>query len=277
MPGAFVTGASRGIGKATALALADAGFDVAVTARTVREGEGRDDSDAGDFRPVPGSLEETAHQVERRGRRCLPLVADLHDAASLHAAVGRVLEEWGPPALLVNNAVDTAAGSMVPFLSLTAEQLERKLRANVVAQFVLTRALVPAMLERGPATVVNVSSHVATGDPPGPVGRGGWGLGYAASKAAFHRFAPILAVELGGRGLRVFNLDPGYVETERQLVNAAALGLEGRYPGAPPSVPASVVVWLATDPAAAELNGQTVLAQRFALRQGTHPDWRPGR
>ncbi|MHB1583813.1 MAG: SDR family NAD(P)-dependent oxidoreductase [Acidimicrobiales bacterium] len=273
-PTVLVTGASRGIGKATAVAFADAGFDVAITARTRRAGESRDDSDAGGGRPLPGSLEETAAEVERRGRRCLVLVADLHDAASLRGAAAELLARWGAPDVLVNNAVDTAAGSMVPFLELTVEQLEAKLRANVVAQMVLLEALLPPMLERGGATVVNVTSHVATGDPPAPVGQGGWGLAYAASKAAFHRFAPILAVELAGRGLRCFNLDPGYVETERQLLNAAALGLEGRYPGAPPSVPASVAVWLATRPEAAELNGQTVLAQRFARQHGTHPDWR---
>jgi hypothetical protein len=69
-------------------------------------------------------------------------------------------------------------------------------------------------------------------------------------------------------------LDPGYVETERQKMNAASLGLEGRYPGAPPSVPASVIAWLATSPDAEELNGQVVLAQRFAREHGLHPDWR---
>ena len=270
----LVTGASRGIGKATALAFADAGFDVAITARTRRVGQGRDDSDAGEGRALPGSLEETAQEVEQRGRRCLPLVADLLDFGSLEAAAAELIATWGAPDVLVNNAVDTAAGSMVPFLELTIEQLERKLRANVVAQAVLIKAVLPAMLDAGGGTIVDVTSHVAVGDPPAPVGEGGWGLGYAASKAAFHRLAPILAVELADRGLKIFNVEPGYVETERQLVNAAALGLEGRYPGAPPSVPASVIVWLATSPEAAEMNGQMVSAQRFAKQRGTHPDWR---
>ena len=98
---------------------------------------------------------------------------------------------------------------------------------------------------------------------------------HAASKAAFHRFAPILAMELGGSGIRIHNVDPGYVETERQKVNAAALGLEGRYRGAPPSVPAAVIAWLATAPDAESLNGQVVQAQRVALQRGLHPDWRP--
>lgn len=269
----MVTGATRGIGKATAVALAQAGWDVAVAGRTVREGEGRDDSDTGEGRALPGSLEATSALVESAGRRSLPLVADLHDRAALQGAVARMVDEWGGVDLLVNNAVDTGPGSMVPILDLTVEQLEAKLAANVVAQMVLIQAVLPGMLERGGGIIVDVSSHTATADPPGPVGRGGWGVAYAASKAAFHRFAPLLAVELGDRGIRAYNVDPGYVETERQLVNAAALGLEGRYAGAPPSVPASAIAWLADRPDGVE-NGQTVRALKLALDHDLHPDWR---
>ncbi len=281
MPGtrsrvALVTGATRGIGKATAVALAGAGWDVAVTGRTVREGQGRDHSDTGQGRPLPGSLEETAALVRGRGVGALELVADLHDPSALRRAVARVVEAWGGVDLLVNNAVDTGPGSMVPVLDLTVAQFEAKLAANVVAPFVLVQAVLPGMLESGRGTVVNVTSHTATADPPGPVGQGGWGLGYAASKAAFHRMAPLLAVELGDRGIRAINVDPGYVETERQQVNAAALGLVGRYTGAPPSVPGVVIAWLADHPDEVE-NGQTVRAQKLALTRDLHPDWRPGR
>jgi hypothetical protein len=272
---AFVTGASRGIGRATAVALAHAGFDVAITARTLHEGTAVDESDTGRGRPLPGSLDETAREIEEAGRRALAVVADLHDPSSLEAAVSGVLDAWGSIEVLVNNAVDTGPGSMVRFSDLTIEQLERKLMANVVVQAVLIKAVLPSMLGAGSGVIVDISSHVATGDPPAPVGSGGWGLAYAASKAAFHRFAPILALELAGTGIRIHNLDPGYVETERQIVNAAALGLEGRYPGAPPSVPAAVVAWLAVAPEAALLNGQTIKAQRFALDRQLHPDWRP--
>ncbi len=270
---ALVTGATRGIGKATALALAEAGWDVAVSGRTRWPGEGRDHSDTGSGRTIPGSLEETAALVRQAGRQSLELVADLHDHAALRAAVHRLTDAWGGVDLLVNNAVDTGPGSMVPVVELTIEQLEAKLAANVVAQFVLVKAVLPGMLERARGTIVDVSSHVATADPPGPVGQGGWGLGYAASKAAFHRFAPLLAVELGGRGIRAFNLDPGYVETERQQRNAEALGLVGRYRGAPPSVPAAAITWVAGHPDELD-NGQTVMGQKLALTKRLHPDWR---
>jgi len=271
---ALVTGASRGIGRATAIALAGAGLDVAVVARTAHEGDAVDQSDTGEGRRLPGSLDTTAAEVEALGRRSLRIVADLHDHASLTAAVDGTLDAWGRIDVLVNNAVDTGPGSMVAFVDLTVEQLERKLAANVVAQAVVIKAALPAMVAAGGGVIVDVSSHVATGDPTAPVGSGGWGLGYAASKAAFHRFAPILAVELAAGGICIYNVDPGYVETERQKVNAAALGLEGRYRGAPPSVPAAVIAWLATSPEARAFNGQTVVAQRVALDRGLHPDWR---
>jgi len=272
-PVALVTGASRGIGKAAALALAGAGFDVAVTARTLHRGTGRDDSDVGDDRAVPGSLEETAEAIEARGGRVQPHVADLLDHGSLRAAAAAVLESWGRIDVLVNNAIYTGPGGMVPFMELTVEQLETRLSANVVSQVVMTKAVLPAMLDAGAGVIIDVTSHVAVADPTAPVGRGGWGLGYAASKGAFHRVAGILAVELGDRGLRAYNLDPGYVDTERQVANAAANGLEGHYRGAPPGVPGSVIAWLAAGPDGVA-NGATVRAQKVALELGLHPDWR---
>ena len=270
---ALVTGATRGIGRATALALAASGWDVAVTGRTAHRGEGRDDSDTGAGRTLPGSLEETGEGIRAEGTRSLELVADLHDRAALEGAVDRVIAEWGGIDLLVNNAVDTAPGSMVPIIDLSVAQLEAKLAANAVAPFVLIQAVLPGMLARGGGTVVDVTSHTATADPPGPVGQGGWGVAYAASKAAAHRFAPLLAVELGDRGIRAYNVDPGYVETERQVVNAEALGLVGHYQGAPPTVPAAAIAWLVDHPDAFE-NGQTIRAQKLALVEALHPDWR---
>ena len=275
-PVAFVSGASRGIGKQSAIALARAGHDVVITARTVREGEGVDDSDnAG--RSLPGSLETTAAAIEATGRRALPLTMDLHDRATLGAAVDRALDEWGRIDVLVNNAVDTGPGSMALFDDTPVEVIEAKLGANAVSQVVLIKAVLPGMLERGNGTIVNITSAVAITDPPAPAGEGGWGAAYAMSKGAFHRLAGILAVEYRDRGLRFFNVEPGFVVTERMEVNAKRLGLDGVYPGAPPTVPAAVVAWLATDPEANELNGQTLSAQKFARERALHPDWRPAK
>jgi NAD(P)-dependent dehydrogenase (short-subunit alcohol dehydrogenase family) len=266
----LVTGASRGIGKATAAALADNGFDVAVTARTVHEGEGIDDSDSAG-RAVPGSLDTTSELVREHGARALAVPMDLLDRASLGAAVQQVLDEWNRVDVLVNNAVHTGPGSMLRFEDTTLEMVETKLEANVVAQLVLIKAVLPHMVERGDGTIVNVTSAVAYQDPTAPPGEGGWGSAYAMSKGAFHRIAPNLAVEYPM--LRFFNVQPGYVVTERMEVNAKALGLEGRYPGAPPSVPAAVIAWVASSADADELNGTTLEAQQVAKQRGLHPDW----
>jgi NAD(P)-dependent dehydrogenase (short-subunit alcohol dehydrogenase family) len=283
---ALVTGASRGIGRATAIALAAGGLDVAITARTVREGDGRDESVGGTPRPIAGSLETTAREVEAAGGRALAVRADLLDRASLTAAVDRVIDAWGRIDVLVNNAVHTGPGSMERFVDLDLAWVDAKLQANVVSQLILIRAVLPLMLERGEGTIVNVTSAVATSDPPAPTGQGGWGLGYALTKGAFHRVAGILAVELGSDGIFVVNVEPGYVLTERMQAAQGDLGLAGRYPGAPPSVPAAVIAWLAggrrPDPAIAPmtaeeratLSGTTVSAQRFARERKLHPDWR---
>jgi NAD(P)-dependent dehydrogenase (short-subunit alcohol dehydrogenase family) len=272
---ALVTGASRGIGKASAVALAEAGFDVAITARTVREGQGVDDSDD-HARPVSGSLETTAALVEGAGRRALSMAADLLDHASLTAAVDTVVDQWGGIDVLVNNAVHTGPGSMERLEQLSIAMLETKLAANAIAPVVLIQRVLPDMLGRGAGTIINITSHVATNDPPAPAGEGGWGLAYAMSKGAFHRIAGILAVEAASRGIKAYNVDPGFVLTERMLDNQRERGFEGRYRGAPPTVPAAVVAWLAieADGAAASLNGQTVRAQKLALELDLHPDWR---
>ncbi len=274
-PTVLVTGASRGIGKATAIAFAEAGYDVAITARTLRAGEGRDDSDSGGGQVLPGSLEETGALIQAAGARALLVAADLFDHESLKRAVETALVEFGSLDVIVNNAVDTGPGSMVLIGDLTVEQLQAKLTGNVTSQFVVIKAALPSMLQRGHGTIINVTSHAGVIDPPAPAGRGGWGLAYAASKSAFHRFAAFLALELGDQGVVAYNLSPGFVDTERQLINAKKMGLGG-YQGAPPSVPAAVAVWLATHPEGVQ-NGSTVMAQKTALQQQLHQDWRPPR
>ncbi|HEX3900332.1 MAG TPA: SDR family oxidoreductase [Mycobacteriales bacterium] len=273
-PVALVTGASRGIGKACVIALASAGFDVAFTARTAREGEGRDDSDAGGNAVVEGSLERTAAEAESLGARALPLVADLTDFESLRQSVSKTVDSWGRLDVLVLNAVHTGAGSMLRLLDTPVEALQTKLMANAAAQFVLVQAAAPTMVAAGGGRIIAITSYAATHDPTAPVGEGGWGYSYAASKAAFHRLAGHIAVELGPQGIVAINVDPGHVMTERMAANAERLGLEGHYQGAPPSAPAAAVTWLATAPEAAELNGQTINGLKLALEHNLHADWR---
>src|SRR5271157_3055181 len=197
---AFVTGASRGIGRAIAVALAEAGFDVAMTARTVREGEAREHSSTvakSDTSPLPGSLESTVTQVEATGRRALAIPADLLDFASIGAAVATVLERFGRIDVLVNNGRYVGPGHMDQVLDTPVELLDRHLEANVMAPVVLAKLVLPAMVERGSGVIINLASSSGTMDPAQPAGRGGWGLGYGMSKGALHRVAGMVAVELG--------------------------------------------------------------------------------
>jgi NAD(P)-dependent dehydrogenase (short-subunit alcohol dehydrogenase family) len=271
---AFVTGASRGIGKAVAIELASAGFDVAITARTVNNGEQREHSStisSTDVTPLPGSLSETAALIRDAGQEALAVPADLLDRASLGAAVASILGQWGRIDLVVHNGRYIGPGHMDRFLDTPIELLERQLDANVVAPLVLNRLILPSMIERGEGTIVNITSASGYGDPTKPAGDGGWGMGYGISKGAFQRIAGFLAVELGDQGIRCYNVQPGLIATERIGQDMAKFGIPNR--GAPPEVVSRVVGWLATNDEAPAFNGTTIEAQWFCHDRNLLDGW----
>ena len=272
---AMVTGASRGIGKAIAVSLARAGFDLALGARTRHEGEEREHSStvaASDTRALPGSLDTTAALVEQVGRRSLPVYLDLLDRTSLGAAVATVLERWGRIDVLVNNGRYVGPGHMDQVLDTPVELIDRHLQANVMAPIILTKLVLPQMVERGSGVVINLASSSGATDPPAPAGQGGWGLGYGASKAALHRLAGILAVELKDRGIRAYNLSPGFIATERIAIDMGRFGFDAAL-GAPADVVGAVATWLVTAPEAVECNGEWVEAQPLCRDLGLLPGW----
>ena len=272
---AFVTGASRGIGKACAVHLAKRGFDVAVTARTVAEGEGREHSSTvkkSDTRPLPGSLSTTRGLIEAEGREALVLPADLLDRASLEAAVATVFDRWGRFDVLVNNGRYIGPGHMDRVLDTPLELLDAHLEANVMAPILLAKLVLPSMVERGSGLLVDITSLVAWADPPAPAGEGGWGLGYAMSKAALHRLVGVLHQELAGTGVVCVNIDPGFIATERMAQDMAEFGFDASA-GAPPDVIGAIVGWLATADAAAEWDGKIVPGQQLCQDLGLLPDW----
>ncbi|MDE0236630.1 MAG: SDR family NAD(P)-dependent oxidoreductase, partial [bacterium] len=253
-PVAFVTGASRGIGKSCSVHLARAGFDVAVSARTVQDGEQREHSSTvkrSDTSPLPGSLSATAALVAEAGGDALIVAADLLDFASLEAAASTVLERWGRVDVVVNNGRYIGPGHMDRLLDTPIELLDHHLKANCLAPLVLIKALLPQMIERGRGTLVNITSASGYADPTEAAGDGGWGMGYGISKGAFHRVAGFLAAEHGAQGINTFNVQPGYISTERIAQDMAQFGFDDT--GQPADVIGAVVAWLATDPEAAEL------------------------
>ncbi len=240
---ALVTGASRGIGAETAVALAQAGYDVAIIARTLKAGERHDH--VGNDAPLPGSLEATAGAIEAASRKALCLPADILNQQAMVAAAQQALAQFGHIDLLFNNAVYQGKGNQERLLDVSNEQLQAIYQGNVFTPLALIKTLLPGMIERGHGTVINMLSATAFMDPPAPADQGGWGFAYPSSKAAFGRMAGSLRVEHADTGVRFFNLEPGTVITELMKQAGIDKQILKRYKPCTPSAIAAVVTWLA--------------------------------
>jgi NAD(P)-dependent dehydrogenase (short-subunit alcohol dehydrogenase family) len=270
-PVALVTGASRGIGKAAAIDLAKAGFDVAVSARTLHEGDGR----YTDGTVLPGAIDTTVAAIEAAGGQGFGVRMDVLDHASLVDGVAATVAHFGGIDVLVNNGIYQGTGTMVDFLDLDFADLYKIFEGNVFGQLVLIREVLPQMVVRGGGTIINMISATAYRDPPGKIGSGGWGMAYAMSKAAFSRVAPLLEVEHGEEGIRAFSVDPGYVVTETAEARGTGGEFSEHFAVATPPVIGAAIAWLATSPEADEQRGKIVIAQRETKRRGLLPGWPP--
>jgi len=275
-PVAIVTGASRGIGRAGALALAEAGFDVVVSARTVREGEGvaepnsvREDVTLA----VPGSLERTAQEIEERGQRALIVPMDLSDRSSVEALVPTVLDAWGRVDVLYNNAIFRGVGTLDRITDLTMESMTALMAGNFMHQVLLIQQILPHMVEQGSGTIINMVSGSARLDPPGPPGEGGWGILYSASKAAFARVAGGVNAEYRALGLRAFNVDPGNVVTEARRAAKPDDEYSSGFGSEPAEATGKVVAWLATEPGAEKFLGKWIFAPKLCSDLGLLEGW----
>lgn len=261
-PVALVTGGSRGIGAASALALAEEGYDIALAARTVTEGSGVLEGDhRGRMaqRPIAGSLEQVAAGVVERGGNALTLRMDVLDRQSVVDTAQGVLARWGRIDVLVNVAFYRGPGHADPFLGTPLELIERAIEGDITAHILLLQHVVPAMLDQGGGTIVNMSSAVAATDPPGPAGEGGWGFAYAVGKGGFDRIAGVLNAELGPRGITAYNVEPGLTAYGERLEEQRA-----SFPWMQVSTPATIgaaVAWLVTHPEAA----RPLLSRRIHL------------
>ncbi|CAB4346013.1 MAG: SDR family NAD(P)-dependent oxidoreductase [Actinobacteria bacterium] len=275
-PVAIVTGASRGIGRAGALALAEAGFDVVVSARTVREGDGvaepnsvREETTLA----VPGSLERTAQEIEERGQRALIVPMDLIDVASVKALPATVMAEWGRIDVLFNNAIFRGVGTLDRISDLTIESMTNLLAGNFMNQIVLIQEVIPHMLAAGGGTIIDMVSGSARLDPAGPPGEGGWGILYSASKAAFGRVAGGVNAEYRAQGIKAFNVDPGNVVTEARKAAKPDDEYSTGYGSEPAEATGKVVAWLASDPTADKFLGKWIFAPKLCSDLGLLPGW----
>ncbi len=194
---AVVTGAARGIGAATAVRLAQDGFDVAVLDLNERQCEG------------------TVQAVRTVERRAVAIAADVSDEASVTAAVERIAAELGPPAVLVNNAGVLHSS---PLGLLSSGDWQRLLGVHLTGAFLMTRAVHGFMVEAGWGRIITLSSTAAVGDRSR--------VHYASSKAGLQGFTKALALELGPHGITVNCVAPGFTVTEMTREVADELGVD---------------------------------------------------
>ena len=266
-PVVFITGASRGIGAATAEAFGRAGWRVAIAARTHADSQPlAHQLRRPDGQLLAGSLATTAATVQASGAEVFAHAMDLMDSASMDTALDAVLAHFGRIDLLINNAVYQDREINAMLLDLDDAALERTLLGNVVAPFHLARRLLPTLLAQGGGQIINVCSGAGQNDPPVAANQGGWGFAYGASKAGLARLAGCINREHGQQGVRAFSVNPGLVTTEAV---AATLGDDGalaqRYGAVAPSAIAASLLWLATDARAAALVKKPALIELQAL------------
>jgi 3-oxoacyl-[acyl-carrier protein] reductase len=223
---ALVTGAAGDIGRAIALALAEAGADLAL----------HDKSEA-------SRLPATAASVHGMGRRAVIVLGDVRDPVAVSTFVGKAVEGLGGLDILVNNA---GIMTEIPMLELSVEAWRDTIDTNLTGYFLCTKAVAPYLMEQGAGSIINIASQLAY--------RGGVGLAhYSAAKAGVLGFTRAAARELASHGIRVNAVAPGPIETQllapyqteawtRAKLDGSLLKRLGK-----PEEVASSVVFLASD------------------------------
>ena len=235
----LVTGASRGIGAAVALAAANAGYAIALN-----------------YRANAAAAQAVAGEIERRGGRVVLLPADVGDDAAVKGMFARIDAELGALDVLVNNA---GILEVVGIGDVNQDTLMRTYQANVFGAMFCAREAVQRMSTRAGGrggAIVNISSAASR--------LGGLGIAYASSKGAMDAFTRVLANEVAAQGIRVNTIRPGLIDTEIHEASGGTANMRERAKavvplgrqGTPEEV-AQVVLWLASD-AASYVHGTIV-------------------
>jgi citronellol/citronellal dehydrogenase len=234
---AIITGASRGIGKATAQIFAAEGAKVVCAARTLKEGE----------HMLEGSLETTVAEIKKSGGIAAAITVDVSDEASCAHLVAETKKLFGPIDVLVNNAALTY---FIPVESFPVNRWMRSFNVNFHGPFMMCQLVIPDMKARKGGAIVNVSSGAAIGPGRGPYKgpptRGG--TLYGAEKAALERFTQGLAQEVYGYGISVTCVSPSnLVPTPGTVYHKLANGMNDPR-GESPTVMGNAILLLATEP-----------------------------
>jgi NAD(P)-dependent dehydrogenase (short-subunit alcohol dehydrogenase family) len=187
---AIVVGAANGIGRAAARALSAAGASVACA----------DVEEAG--------ARATAAEIDREGGRALPVHLDVTDGASCRAAVAAAVERFGGLDVLLYGAADSDRTATV--LEMDEADWDRVIRVNLTGAFLMVKAAIPAMVERGGGSVILIASQLGRVASPGRPA-------YCATKGALIQLAKVLAADHAAQGIRANTISPGAVETRRLL------------------------------------------------------------
>jgi 3-oxoacyl-[acyl-carrier protein] reductase len=233
---ALVTGASRGIGRAVALKLADDGFAVAVNYAASVE-----------------KADAVVDQIKAHGGTAVAIQADVSDPDAVASLIATVEEELGPVTVLVNNAGITDDGLL---LRMSTDQWDRVLSTNLRSVFLCTKAVLRGMIRAKGGRIINISSV------SGVAGNAGQ-ANYAASKAGVIGFTKSIAKEVGSRGITVNAVAPGFIATDMtdalgdNVTDAATAQISLGRLGEPEEI-ASVVGYLASD-GSSYITGQAIV------------------
>jgi len=183
---AFITGASRGIGRACAIALAGAGARVALASRNMAR------------------IEELAGLLRSEGREAFVIPVDMASSESIQEAIHKTAQDFGPIAILVNNAAITKDGLA---MRMKQEDWDSVIATNLTGAFLAIQQVLPAMMRERWGRIINISSVVGEMGNPGQAN-------YVASKAGLIGLTKAIAQEMGSRNITVNAVAPGFVETD---------------------------------------------------------------
>ena len=183
---ALITGASRGIGRACAVALSDAGARVAVASRNLDQ------------------LEELAGQIRAQGREAFAVAMDMASADSIKAGLAKTAKDFGPISILVNNAGVTKDGLA---MRMKKDDWDSVIATNLTGAFLAIQQVLPAMMRERWGRIINISSVVGETGNPGQAN-------YVASKAGLIGLTKAIAQEMASRNITVNAVAPGFIETD---------------------------------------------------------------